>query len=114
MNKFKTAITTGLISAFPFLTFAQVNTVQPAPRGEGFRFETILRILATLINWLFTILLVLATFFIFYAAYLYLTAAGDAEKVKNASNQLIYAAVSIGVALVAQGIRFLVTQLVQG
>jgi len=50
--------------------------------------------------------------FILYAAFIYLTAGGDPEKVKTASNQLIYAAVAIAVALVAQGIRFIVAQLV--
>ncbi len=108
-NKIKAAIGIGLVTLLPLLTFAQIQTAPTQP----LTIERILRILNTLINWAFTILLVVATFFIFYAAYLYLTAAGDPAKVKSASSQLIYAAVAIAVAFVAQGIRFLVEQLVQ-
>lgn len=98
--------------AMPVLSFAQITTVQHPPSQEGFRFETILRIFATLISWIFTILLVIATLLIFYAAFLYLTAAGDTEKTKKAQQTLIYAAVGIAVALLAQGVQFLVKQLV--
>lgn len=110
MNKIKTIITVGLTTALPLLAFAQ--GVERAP-GQQLTIERILAILGTLINWIFTLLLVVATFMIFWAAYNYLTAAGDPEKVTKANNTLIYAAVAIAVAFVAQGVRFLVEQLVQ-
>ena len=114
-KQLKTIISTGLIALLPILVSAQGVTPQPAPGvpSEPLTIQRILGILNTLINWAFTILMVLATFFIFYAAYLYLTAAGDAEKVKSAQQVLIYAAVGIAVAFVAQGVRFLVEQLVR-
>lgn len=111
IKQIKKTIIVALATTFPFLSSAQISGIQEAPETP-LTIQRIIRILATLINWIFTILLILATFFIFYAAYLYLTAAGDPEKVKKASNQLIYAAVSIAVAFVAQGVRFLVEQLV--
>ena len=111
MNKKQITATIGigLVALLPFLAFAQIQTAPTQP----LTIERVLNILNTLINWLFTILLVVATFMIFYAAYLYLTAAGSEDKVKSANNTLIYAAVAIAVAFVAQGVRFLVEQLVQ-
>ncbi len=100
-----------MITLLPVLAMAQ-GGIQTAPTNP-LTIERILRILNTLINWLFTLLLVVATFFIFYAAYLYLTAAGNEENVGKAKNQLIFAAVAIAVAFVAQGVRFLVEQLIQ-
>lgn len=98
------------LTAMPLLSLAAVETLPTGPRS----FEDILDILETLLNWMFTILMIVAVMFILWAAYLYLSAGGDPEKVKTASNQLIYAAVAIAVALVSQGIRFIVQQLVQG
>ena len=48
------------------------------------------------------------------AAYKYLTAGGDPEKVKSASNILIYAAIAIVVALFARGLPTLIYSLVGG
>lgn len=108
-NKIKAVIGISLVMLLPVLAMAQIQTAPTQP----LTIERILRILNTLINWLFTLLLVVATFFIFYAAYLYLTAGGNEENVGKAKNQLIFAAVAIAVAFVAQGVRFLVEQLVQ-
>lgn len=108
MNKnLKTTISVGLLALLPLLTFA-VPADAPA---QELTIDRVFAILKQLINWIFALLLVVSTFFIFYAAYLYLTAAGDPEKVKSANNQLIYAAVAIAVAFVAQGIQVLVKQL---
>lgn len=96
--------------AMPLLSLAAVEDLPTGPRS----IEEIIDILERLLNWMFTLLMIVAVMFILYAAFIYLTAGGDPEKVKTASNQLIYAAVAIAVALVAQGIRFIVEQLVQG
>jgi flagellar basal body-associated protein FliL len=95
----------------PMLAGAQYAGVQTAPTPIT-RFEDILRILNTLINWIFTILLIVAVIFIIMAAFAYLGSAGDAEKVQSASNKLIYAAVAVGVGLIAKGVEFVVRQLV--
>ncbi len=64
--------------------------------------------------WFFTFLMVLAVIFVLVAAYKYLTAGGDPEKVKAASNILIYAAIAIIVALFARGLPLLVNSLIGG
>jgi hypothetical protein len=43
------------------------------------------------------------------AAFKYLTASGDPEKVKGAGNTLLYAAIAIGVALLARAVPLVVS-----
>ncbi|MEK9186189.1 MAG: pilin [Patescibacteria group bacterium] len=74
----------------------------------------VLAILNRLINWMFTLLLVLAILFIIAAAYNYLMAGGDPDKAKKAKDMILYAAIAIAVGLVARGIEFLVRQLILG
>jgi len=57
---------------------------------------------------LFAVLIILAVIFVIVAAFKYLTAAGDPEKVKSANHQLIYAAVAVVVALIARGVPLIV------
>jgi hypothetical protein len=80
--------------------------------GPGIRtFEGFLGIFDTIIKWLFTILLVMAVLMIIYAAFLYLTSGGDEEKTSKAHKTIIYAVVAIAVAFLAQGVSFVVAQL---
>ncbi len=68
--------------------------------------------LGTIADWLLSLLLVLAVIMILVAAFKYLFAGGDDEKIKSAHKMLIYAAVSIAVALLAQAVIFIVTSIV--
>ena len=107
----KKILTTAILAITPMLSSAQVTGIQPAPTPVR-DIQGIIRIINTVINYFFTFLLIIATIFVFIAAYKYLTAAGDGEKVQSAHATIIYAAVAIAVALLAQGIRFIVAQLV--
>lgn len=92
----------------PFLALAQT----PLPPGKDI--GTVLQIFCTLANWAFTFLVVLAVIFVVWAAFNYLTAAGDPEKVKAASHRLIYAAVAIAVAILARSVPLIVGTIVGG
>lgn len=59
-------------------------------------------------TWISFLFWALAVIFIFYAAFLYLSARGDEEKVKKANHQLIYAVIAIVVALFAYGLPLFV------
>lgn len=117
MKKLLTSIFFTGLSAAPFLALAQggsgIVTEVPLPSNAPRTFEGFIGIFNTLINWFFTILLIVAIIYILLAAYNYLTAAGDDDKVKKAHKMLIYAVVGIAVALLAQGVRFVVAQLVR-
>lgn len=99
--------------ALPAMTFAAEFDI---PSNQGVspgirRFEDIVAIIERLTNWIFIILLVLAVLMIILAAFAYLTAGGDEEKVSKAHQRIIYAVVALAVAFLAKGVSFIVAQL---
>ena len=58
--------------------------------------------------WIATAFWIAAAIAIFYAAYLYLTASDNEEKVKKAHKQLLYSVIAIAVALMAYGFPTLI------
>jgi heme/copper-type cytochrome/quinol oxidase subunit 2 len=71
-------------------------------------------IICTIINWIFWLLIVLTIIFVLIAAFRYLTAAGDPEKVKKAGQTLLYAAIAVIIALIAKGLPLLVSSFIGG
>jgi phosphoglycerol transferase MdoB-like AlkP superfamily enzyme len=69
-------------------------------------------ILTKIVNWLITILLVVAALFIVLAAFTFVTAGGDPEKINTARNQVLYALIGVGVALLAWGLVALVKKII--
>lgn len=67
--------------------------------------------LCVVFNWMFYFLVIFAVIFIIVAAFKYLFAAGDPEKVKSAGHSLIYAAVAIVVAIIAKAVPAIVGSL---
>ena len=78
----------------------------PAPR---------LGILATfnrIIDWMFTILLIVAAMYIIMAAFSFITAQGDVEKVAKARQFVLMALVGVAVAFMARGLVDLIARMV--
>ena len=71
-------------------------------------------LICTLINWIFWGLIVLTVVFVLVAAFRYLTAAGEPDKVKEAGNTLLYAAIAVVVALIAKGLPLIVSSFIGG
>ena len=67
-----------------------------------------------IINWIFWLLIVLTIIFVLIAAFKYLTAGGDPEKVKSAGSTLLYAAIAVVVALIAKGLPLIVSSFIGG
>lgn len=63
--------------------------------------QKIFDILAKIAQWTYTIFFIVAIIFILVAAFNFLTAQGDPEKVKNARTQIIWACVAIAIALIS-------------
>lgn len=93
-----------LISAF---SLTQISNAQSAAT------QRIGGILDRLTGFALGLLIALATLFIIYAAYVYLTAAGDPEKVKTANRVILYAAIAIAVGLLSKTLVFIVRQLLE-
>jgi len=62
----------------------------------------------TIITWLIWIVAIVAALFIVLAAFTFITAGGDPEKINTARNQVMYALIGVVVALLAWGLVALV------
>ena len=121
MKKFKQVMmgwgAPALALALPVFASAQI---QPAPVEAPSSISNINQItggagiICTAINWIFWLLIVLTIVFVLVAAFKYLTAAGDPEKVKAAGSTLLYAAIAVVVALIAKGLPLIVSSFIGG
>ena len=68
----------------------------------------IVDIIRQVVRWVYIIFFIIAVLLIIFAAFTYLTAGGDPEKVGEAKNRLIYATVAIAVAFLAVGFESIV------
>jgi len=93
--------------SIPAPTGGAVNP-SPVPQGHITSLQGILNTVCIVFDWAFYFLIALAVLFIIVAAFKYLTAAGDPEKVKGAGSTLLYAAIAVGVALLARAVPLVV------
>lgn len=84
----------------------------PQPIQSNQTMTTLVMTLTEILAWVYTIFFIIAAFFILYAAFTYLTAKGDPEKVTGARDQIIYAVIAIVVALLAFSIDQIVSSIV--
>lgn len=103
----KQSITKAAIMA---LALAPINVyAQPAVPTPVDNLSDIVHFIDQAARWFFAVILALAVVYLLYAAFLYLTAAGDPGKTEKAKNIIIYAITGIAVALIAGGITSVVT-----
>jgi hypothetical protein len=101
----KIAIVAPFAFIAPVLALAQSTAPIQAPSGVlSGGLTGVSNELCVIFNWMFYFLIILAIIFVVVAAFRYLFAAGDPEKVKAAGHALIYAAVAIAVALIAKAV----------
>ena len=93
----------------PALALAQTPSSPPTVLQNGI--GGVGQTLCVIFIWMFYFLVILAVIFIIVAAFRYLFAAGDPEKVKAAGHALIYAAVAIAVGLIAKAVPGIVSTL---
>jgi len=72
----------------------------------------VMKALDSITNWLFVILIVIAVISIIIAAYFFITAQGDADKVGKARQFVLYALIGVAVAILAKGLVLLVLKIV--
>ncbi len=83
---------------------------EPAPYVPGA--GGVYAILDNIITIAFYILMLLAILFILWAAFNYLTAGGDAEKVEKAQRMLLYAVIAIVIGILARSIPWIIATFV--
>jgi len=86
--------------------------INPAGKGPVENVEGVVVILITILKWTYSIFFIVAVFMILMAAYTYLTAQAEPEKIKNATNQIVWASIAIAVALLAVSISMIVKSIV--
>jgi hypothetical protein len=85
------------------------NAPATVPPGEQLDIMTVLE---NVVNWLFSILLVVAAIFIIVAAYYFVTATGNPETISKARTFVLWALVGVAVAVAARGLVALVRRIV--
>jgi hypothetical protein len=105
-----------LTLAVPFVAFAQIPQAPITAPGQIANINQILSSasVCAIINWAFWLIIVFSIIFTLFAAFRYLTAAGDPEKVKVAGVSLLYVAVAIVVALIAKGFPLIISSFIGG
>ena len=72
--------------------------------------DQVIEVLDNIQIWFARVFWVVAIAAVIYAAFLYLTAGGNAEQVKTANRQMLYAVIAMVVAILAYGIPALLKQ----
>ena len=106
------------IMAFPVLSFA--SSIMPSANssaGVGLPVSMVsgqlTDILSTVANYVIGILLIVAVFYVLWAAYTFMTSNGEPDKVGTARQRIMYAGIGVVVALLAKGIVSLVLSAVK-
>jgi hypothetical protein len=73
--------------------------------------QDVLNLMYTILGWAFAFFFVIAVFFFLWAAFIYLRAGGNPEKVEEARKRLIYGIIAVVVALLAGSIPAIVRNL---
>lgn len=101
-----------LATVAPNLAMAQGDVFdanRDLPKAQNLRsIDGVVDILEKFANWMFVFLLIFAVIMVLVAAFKYLFAGGNDDKIKSAHRMLIYAAVAVAVGLLAQTLVFLV------
>ncbi len=112
----KLAVKTSLLLSglLPGVALAQFNPSEgdrqlpDLPTDAPTDFGTLIGFIVTIARWMFGILMALGIVFVLYAAFLYLIAQGNTEKVDNAKRVLIYSVVALVVGVLAGGVSVVV------
>jgi len=84
------------------------NDIEGAPTVD------IMEVIARMTDWAFDILMAMAIFCIIVAAFYFVTAGGDSQKVTMARTWLTYTFIGVAVALAARGIVALIRAAITG
>ncbi len=124
LNKAKKIVSLALVSLMfaPLLALGQ-GDFMPKPSDQlgtgladqySFSDKSIVEVVDTIGSCVIAILVIVAVFYVLWAAYTFITAAGEADKIKSARDRIMYAGIGIIVALLARGIISLVLQVAGG
>lgn len=107
-----------VLAIAPAVVFGQTsNVTQVTPPSGAAPITTVdqgLGVFRQTLTWFAMAFWIAAALFVFYAAFLYLTAAGNEQRVQKAHSQLLYAVIAIAIGLMAYGMPALVKNFLGG
>jgi len=95
-------------SAEPFDPTDADPTLPTLPTAAPENFAGVIGVIVTIAQWMFGLLMALSIVFILYAAFMYIIAQGNQERIDTAKRILIYAVVGLVVAVMAGGVGVVV------
>jgi hypothetical protein len=100
----------------PLVAFAQIPSAPITAPSQIANISQLFNAVSicAIINWAFWIFIVLSVIFTLLAAFRYLFAGGDPEKVKAAGSSLLYVVVAIVIALLAKGFPTIISSFIGG
>jgi hypothetical protein len=98
---------------FGLLVFPAANILAATQTVPDLTAQQMMDALSNVVNWLFTILLIVAAIFIVIAAYYFVTASGNPESVSRARNFVMYALIGVAVAVAARGLVALARSIIE-
>ena len=99
-----------LLAIFSFINFANAQITITNP----LKYDTIAQLINAIINFLFTLALVVVPLVIVVAGYFFVTSAGDPVKVTQARNMIIYALVGLLIIAASKGIIAVIEKVIKG
>lgn len=109
MKKILPALFLGCLLAAPVLVLAYEAAPTIIETGEDLE-----ELIATIGNWIFTILLAIAAIFLIMAGFFFITAGGNPEQVNKARQMLINALIGVAVGLGARGLVEVIRNILGG
>ncbi len=107
MKKIGWTIFSSLIVISPTLVYGQTPSLLNAPPGSvvtNSGAEGLYSLIVKAGGWLFSGVVAIAVILMIYGGFIFVTAGGDEDKVKDGKNYIIYGVVGIAVATLATGI----------
>ena len=107
-----------IIFVFVFLPFLNASAITPGtipeagkdglPKSPITEPNQFLDVIASVVKWTYAIFFIITVMFVLFAAFNYLTGGDDAEKIKSAHQQIMYAAIAVAIALLAVGFSLII------
>ena len=95
---------------FAWQVFAATPTMEIPNPLEAQTFEDLVRGIA---RWFYYVMVPVASIMVLYAAFLFMTSAGDEEKIKKAKRAITYAVVGVAIILIGAGFITLIKSLLE-
>ncbi len=107
-----------IIFVFVFLPFLNASAITPGAIPEAGKDglpgspitepNQFLDVIASVVKWTYAIFFIITVMFVLFAAFNYLTGGDDAEKIKSAHQQIMYAGIAVAIALLAVGFSLII------